>query len=149
MNPELIQELTEAAEYLGTKDNVRVVVLTGSDCGSFCAGGDLKWMRSNFDRTRQQRVRESATLATMLAKLDTLPKLLIGRINGSAFGGGLGLISVCDITIAVDTVDTGQYITLRGGKNWRRERALCSAERQTLKRSPRPRHRTATPRRDQ
>jgi len=102
MDPVLIQELTEAADYLGNLDSVRMVVLSGSDTGSFCAGGDLKWMRSNFDKTRLERVHDSSKLATMLSTLDTLPKFLIGRINGSAYGGGLGLISVCDVAIAID-----------------------------------------------
>ena len=42
-------------------------------------------------------------LATLLAQLDRLPRPIVGRINGSAYGGGLGLISVCDIAIGVTT----------------------------------------------
>lgn len=99
MDPTMISELTDVTQHLAALDTVRMVVLTGIG-ESFCAGGDLKWMQSNFDKTRLERVSESATLAHMLAELDRFPKLLIGRINGSAYGGGVGLIAVCDITIA-------------------------------------------------
>lgn len=101
MDPVMISELTDLTTVLAEQDSVRAVVLTGAG-DTFCAGGDLKWMQSNFDKTRQQRITESATLATMLSALDKLPKLLIGRINGSAYGGGIGLIAVCDIAIAVE-----------------------------------------------
>lgn len=99
MDPTMIHELGEVSDQLADMDSVRAVVLTGNG-DAFCAGGDLKWMRSNFDKTRSERVTESATLATMLSRLDRLPKLLIGKINGSAYGGGIGLIAVCDIAIA-------------------------------------------------
>ena len=46
---------------------------------------------------------ESGDLARMLRALNELPMPVIGRINGPAYGGGVGMISVCDITIAVDT----------------------------------------------
>ena len=42
-------------------------------------------------------------LAMMLQALNTLPKPLIGRVHGNAFGGGVGLASVCDVAIGADT----------------------------------------------
>lgn len=104
MNDELIREVTEAAVALDQDKAVRAVVLTGAG-ESFCAGGDLKWMEGIFDQTRAERVEDSAKLATMLRTLNELSKPLIGRINGQAFGGGTGMISVCDIAIAVDTAN--------------------------------------------
>lgn len=77
---------------------MRVVVLTGAG-KSFCAGGDFNWFASNVEKTRAERVKQSASLAHLLRRLDTLPKPLIGRINGAAYGGGVGMISVCDYTI--------------------------------------------------
>ena len=71
----------------------------------FCAGGDLGWMRANMDKSRGQRVAESAELASMLRALNDLPLPLIGRINGPAYGGGVGMISVCDIAIGVATAN--------------------------------------------
>ncbi|MBV1919880.1 MAG: crotonase/enoyl-CoA hydratase family protein [Pseudomonadales bacterium] len=102
MNDELIREVTEAARELDKNIEVRAVVLTGAG-ESFCAGGDLKWMESIFDQTRAERVADSAHLATMLRTLNELSKPLIGKINGQAFGGGTGMISVCDIAITVES----------------------------------------------
>ena len=87
----MIGELHEAARQLGDDAAVRVVVLTGEG-RSFSAGADLNWMKAQFAATRADRIAEAMKLAGMLKALNELPKPLIGRINGQAFGGGLGLI---------------------------------------------------------
>ena len=97
----MIAELTAAAEMLSLDDAVRVVVLTG-DGDSFCAGGDLGWMKEQFAASRDERMREARRLAAMLGALNTLPKPLVGRVQGQAYGGGLGMLAVCDVAIAVD-----------------------------------------------
>ena len=96
----LIAEMRRAIAGLDADRGVRGVVLTGAG-EVFCAGGDLRWMQDNMRQTRAEQIRESTSLADMLRELDQLSKPLIGRINGSAFGGGLGLVSVCDIAIGV------------------------------------------------
>jgi methylglutaconyl-CoA hydratase len=106
MSPAMIAELTEAAAALGADPAVRVVILTGAG-KSFCAGGDLGWMREQFTATREERMAEARKLATMLGALNELPKPVIGRINGSAYGGGMGMISVCDIAIGVESARFG------------------------------------------
>jgi len=102
----MISELEQAAGELGNNDAVRIVVLTGAG-KSFCAGGDFNWFASNVDKTREQRIAQSGTLATMLKALNELPKPLIGRINGPAYGGGVGMVSVCDYTIGAAHVKFG------------------------------------------
>ncbi len=97
----MIGELRDAAEALAGDDAVRVVVLTGAGA-SFCAGGDLGWMRAQFDADRATRIAEATRLAETLGALDALPKPLIARVNGQAYGGGLGLISVCDVAVGVE-----------------------------------------------
>jgi methylglutaconyl-CoA hydratase len=67
----------------------------------FSAGGDLKGMQQQAANTREGRIADATEFAKILGELDRLPKPLVGRINGSAFGGGLGLISVCDIAIGL------------------------------------------------
>lgn len=99
LSGQMIDELTRAAEKLKTNPAVRMVVLTGAG-QSFCAGGDLFWMKEQFAASRDQRIAEARKLAMMLKALRDLPKPLIGRINGQAYGGGVGLISVCDAAIA-------------------------------------------------
>lgn len=98
MSAALMTELTDAADALGADESVRAVVLA-AEGKSFSAGADLAWMREQFEATRAQRIAEATRLATMLRKLNELSKPLIGRIHGNAFGGGLGLMSVCDVAI--------------------------------------------------
>lgn len=102
MNADVISDLAMATDEFYANDNIRAVVLTGAGDKSFCAGGDLNWMQQTMRLSRDERIRESGKLATLFARLDRLPKPLIGRINGQAFGGGVGLIAVCDIAIGVD-----------------------------------------------
>jgi len=101
MDAAMIGELNAAAHQLGGDPAVRVIILTGEG-RSFSAGADLNWMKAQFAATREDRIAEAMKLAGMLRALNELPKPLIGRINGQAFGGGLGLISVCDVAIASD-----------------------------------------------
>jgi methylglutaconyl-CoA hydratase len=58
-------------------------------------------MRAQTTASRAGRIAEATKLALMLKALNELPKPLIGRIQGQAFGGGMGMMSVCDVTIAV------------------------------------------------
>jgi methylglutaconyl-CoA hydratase len=102
MSAQMLAELTQAAADLGADDAVRVVVLTGAG-KSFCAGGDLEWMRAQRDMDAATRSMEAGKLAAMLGALNALPKPLIGRVQGNAFGGGVGMACVCDVTIGVDT----------------------------------------------
>jgi len=101
LSAQMIAELTEAAARLGRDPAVRVVVLTGSG-KSFCAGGDLAWMKEQMGADGATRAAEARKLAEMLGALDRMPKPLIGRVQGQAFGGGVGMMSVCDVAIGVE-----------------------------------------------
>jgi len=100
MSGEMIDELARAAQTLGRDPSVRVVILA-AEGKSFCAGGDLRWMQAQITATADQRRHEARKLADLLFTLNTLPKPLIGRVQGNAFGGGIGMISVCDVVIGV------------------------------------------------
>jgi methylglutaconyl-CoA hydratase len=99
--PAMIADLHAAADQLAADEAVRAVVLTGAGT-SFCAGGDLAWMREQFRATRETRIAEARKLALMLGRLNELPKPLIGRVNGQAYGGGMGMLSVCDVAVAAE-----------------------------------------------
>lgn len=99
-NAALISELTEAIRLTRDNEQLRVLVLTGSG-ESFSAGGDLNWMQAMASASREDNRLDSLRLAAMFRSLDNLPKAVIARVNGPAFGGGVGLISCCDIAIAV------------------------------------------------
>lgn len=106
MSARMLEELTQAAAALGADDAVRVVVLTGAG-RSFCAGGDLRWMAAQREMDGDARGREAGKLAAMLGALNALPKPLIGRLQGNAFGGGVGLACVCDVAVGVADLKMG------------------------------------------
>lgn len=99
LSAQMIGEITQAAADLGADPKVRVVVLR-AEGKSFCAGGDLRWMQDQMAADRQTRAREARSIADMLGALNSLPKPLIGRLQGNAIGGGIGMACVCDIAIA-------------------------------------------------
>lgn len=113
LSAQMISELTRAAADLGASSDVRVVVLTGAG-KSFCAGGDLAWMQEQMRADPETRGREAAKLAHMLQALNTMPKPLIGALQGNAFGGGVGMAAVCDVAIGVDHLKMGLTETRLG-----------------------------------
>lgn len=102
-NDVMIAELQQAFTVLGQDPSVRVIVLQGEG-KSFCAGADLNWMQSMLTYTLEENVADAQRLADMLDAINTCPKPVIGRIHGAAFGGGVGLTSVCDLVVALDSV---------------------------------------------
>lgn len=108
-----LDDLTHAFAHLGTAADVRVVVLA-AEGPSFCAGGDLGWMRKQFVASRTERMSEARKLAHMLQAMNTLPKALIGRVQGPAYGGGVGMMSVCDTVVAVEGARFGLTETKLG-----------------------------------
>lgn len=100
MNALMWEEGRDATRALDSDASVRAVVLTGAG-KSFCSGGDLKYQLAQRDLPRSLKLGEAAKLAHWLRDLDRLSKPLIGRIQGPAYAGGLGLISVCDIAIGL------------------------------------------------
>ncbi|RYH12360.1 crotonase/enoyl-CoA hydratase family protein [Tropicimonas sp. IMCC6043] len=106
MSAEMLDALAATATRLGTDPAVRVIVLAGEG-RSFSAGGDLGWMRTQMQADAATRTREATRLAGMLEALNTCPKPLIGRVHGDAFGGALGLLSVCDVAIGAESARFG------------------------------------------
>ena len=113
LSARMITELTEAAQRLGADPAVRVVVLTGAGA-SFCAGGDLTWMKSQIEADAETRRAGATALALMLQALDSMPKPLIGRVQGQAYGGGVGMMAVCDQCIGVPEAKFGLTETKLG-----------------------------------
>ncbi|WP_300031323.1 crotonase/enoyl-CoA hydratase family protein [uncultured Roseobacter sp.] len=113
LSAQMIGELTEAAGALGVDADVRVVVLTGAGA-SFCAGGDLGWMRDQMHMDAATRSAQARSLADMLGALNSLPKPLIGAVQGNAFGGGVGMTCVCDVAIGVAGAKLGLTETRLG-----------------------------------
>jgi methylglutaconyl-CoA hydratase len=109
----LIVELIEALVALDTNGEVRVVVLTG-DGASFSAGADLTWMRRMAGAPEEDNRHDALRLAELMRTLAFLSKPTIAKVNGSAFGGGVGLVACCDIAIASDAAKFGLTETKLG-----------------------------------
>ncbi|MBE2259177.1 MAG: enoyl-CoA hydratase/isomerase family protein [Candidatus Accumulibacter sp.] len=95
---ELIAEITDGLRELEADEGVRAVVLSSTG-KSFCAGADLNWMRSAAAYSPEENLRDANRLADMLSTLNELSKPTIARVQGPAYGGGVGLIAACDIAV--------------------------------------------------
>lgn len=102
----LIADLTAELKALGEDLQVRAIVLTGGGA-SFSAGADLNWMRRMVAANEAENQRDARRLANLLRTLSELPCPTIARVNGNAFGGGVGLIACCDIAIGVEGAKFG------------------------------------------
>lgn len=103
-NDDVIAELDEVFTRLGQDDAVRAIVLTGTG-KAFCAGADLNWMRAMADYSREENLADADKLAQMLKTIYTCPKPTVAAIQGDVYAGGIGLVAVCDIAIAVETAN--------------------------------------------
>jgi methylglutaconyl-CoA hydratase len=93
----LARTLSDAFTALGHDPAVRAIVLTGAGA-AFCAGADIRWLTGPV--SRQEAHRQADGLLEMFRAVDECPCPVVGRIHGAAYGGGVGLISVCDIAVA-------------------------------------------------
>jgi methylglutaconyl-CoA hydratase len=98
--PGLVAELTAVFRQAADDETVRLIVLTGNG-RSFCAGADLGYMRAAADYNMAENIADGRAIFDLMLAVDAVPKPVIGRINGSAIGGGAGLVSCCDSVAAV------------------------------------------------
>jgi len=95
----LIAEITAGLRELEADPRVRAVVLSSTG-KSFCAGADLNWMKRAAGYTPEENLTDARKLAELLRTLNELAKPTIARVQGPAYGGGVGLIAACDIAVA-------------------------------------------------
>ena len=96
----LIGAIHAAVDRLTHDPAVRAIVVTGAG-KSFCAGADLGHMQVMSAASEEANYTDALALAQMLAALDACSKPLVARVNGDAFGGGVGLIACCDIAVGL------------------------------------------------
>jgi enoyl-CoA hydratase len=101
----MLRDLAAAFRWCQHEAEVRVVVLTGAGDRAFCAGADL----SSFDggMTDLERHRSRDLFVDLFTLMDSLGKPIVGRINGHALAGGLGLACACDLLVSTDTATFG------------------------------------------
>ena len=102
-NSKQIVLLTEALENAASNPEVKVIVLCGEG-KKFCAGGDINYMKQMGQNSFQENKEDALQLAHLMHTLNELPKPTIARVNGAAYGGGVGLLCCCDM--AFGTEDT-------------------------------------------
>ena len=98
---QLIGSLTSALGALAEDPRTRVVILSAAG-RIFCAGADLYEMRRSGEASLADNQADATRLAELLNRLSNLPRPTIARVQGSAYGGGVGLIACCDIAVAAD-----------------------------------------------
>lgn len=95
----MVTELRQTLFELGTRDDVRVIVLGGRGT-AFCAGADLEWMQALAGFSREENLAEAQSLADLFFTVYNSPKPVVARVHGAALGGGAGLVAACDIAVA-------------------------------------------------
>lgn len=106
LNTDVIDGLINGFGQAMEDEEVRVVILTGAGEKSFCAGADLK--------PRDEQVGENFVslsndnpLVRLYRVIRACHKPIVGRINGIALGGGLGLVAACDLVYAASHAKFG------------------------------------------
>jgi len=96
----MIAELTAVFALLGADDEIRVIVLSGQG-RAFCAGADLHWMERASRNEESANLADARRFSDMMYAIHSCSKPVIARVQGAAYGGGVGLCCVADIVLAV------------------------------------------------
>ena len=100
---QLIAQIKTIFDALEADIGVRIVILQATG-RSFSAGADLAWMRRMADYSYEENHSDATSMAAMFRRINTLSKPTIARVQGAAFGGGVGLAAVCDLVFATPAV---------------------------------------------
>ena len=98
-NEELIAELTDACRAFAGDEDTRVVTLSGRG-EVFSAGADLNWMQKVGAYSYDENYEDAKRFASMMEALYRLPQASVAAVNGPCIGGGVGLLSACDVAVA-------------------------------------------------
>ena len=103
MSDELVSELQAMLDYLATRDDIRGITVRGKG-DVFCAGGDLKGFKNNFQdvRTDEQVIEDSSKMGRFFLTVRSMPQVIVFLLQGAAMAGGLGMASAGDIVIAIN-----------------------------------------------
>ncbi len=99
LNSEMIHDLKEAFESVTGRSRIRAVHLCAQGT-SFCAGADLNYMKSIIEDNTFDNEVDAQKLFDMFEAGRTIPVPVVGELKGNVYGGGLGLVGICDIVLA-------------------------------------------------
>jgi methylglutaconyl-CoA hydratase len=106
MNGDMIREIGDALKLLASDKTVSVLIINGNG-EHFCAGADINWMKAVGTFTADENLRDAEVLANMLHQLYEFPKPTIALAHGAVLGGGMGIVSACDIALAAKNSSFG------------------------------------------
>ncbi len=104
LNDALIAELSTAFAQVESASDTRVVVVAARGV-TFCAGADLNWMRATADYSHAQNHADAMKIAQLFQAVHACSRPVIARVQGDAFGGGVGLAAACDLVVAIDSAN--------------------------------------------
>lgn len=96
---ELIQALQSELDHIGRDAGARVVVIAGAG-KAFCAGHDLKEMRSDDSKAFQKALFDQCS--RLMLTINSIPQPVIARVHGIATAAGCQLVAMCDLAVASD-----------------------------------------------
>lgn len=94
----LLKELTSTIETVGQNPEVAVVVLKSQGTAAFCAGASFDELLAVANEAEGKSF--FSGFAHLINAMRKCPKLIIGRIQGKAIGGGVGIVAACDYVLA-------------------------------------------------
>jgi methylglutaconyl-CoA hydratase len=101
LNNNMILELTDFFTRIEENNEIRIIVFRGQG-KSFCSGADLQWMKSSFALSPDENKKECKRLTGLFEQIFSSSKVVIGVIHGNTFGGGNGLVAVCDLAYCLN-----------------------------------------------
>jgi methylglutaconyl-CoA hydratase len=99
----ILQQLTTAITNAGEDVNCTVIILQSGGVKTFCAGASFDELM--HIKNEQEGLHFFSGFANVINAMRLCPKLIIGRVQGKAIGGGVGLASSCDYTFATKNAD--------------------------------------------
>jgi len=97
----MIREITSFFAEAEQMDDLRFVIIRGRG-KSFCSGADLTWMKNAFDLNAEDNLKECLELSQMFSAIFESSKIVLAVVHGNVFGGGNGLVAVCDMACCLE-----------------------------------------------
>lgn len=104
LNSDMITEFLSVLRRLNNDSGIRILVLRAKG-STFCAGADLIWMQQSVSLSAEENLRECKLLAMCFYEIFSSRKITIALVQGTAMGGGVGLISASDMAFAENSVE--------------------------------------------
>ncbi|MCK9413218.1 MAG: enoyl-CoA hydratase-related protein [Prolixibacteraceae bacterium] len=100
LDPLMIREISQLFSLVEKIPDIRVVIIRGQG-KSFCSGADLQWMKNAFMLSDEENLKECEELSVMFRMIFLSSKVVLGVVHGNVFGGGNGLVAVCDLAVGL------------------------------------------------